>query len=126
MAAPRFPLRIRSTALAACVCATSALAIGLAHSTVSGAHESFEAEDPEPEPACIDVWPEARYRNYGYDHIVHLLSRCEAEALCSVATDVNPDPVEVPVAAGAEIEVLTFRGSPAREFTPRVSCRFRV
>ena len=23
-------------------------------------------------PPCLRSWPEVRYRNYGYDHIVHL------------------------------------------------------
>jgi hypothetical protein len=40
-----------------------------------------------------------------------------------VTTNVNPDPVEGTVAPGEERELLTFRGSPASEFVPKVDCR---
>jgi hypothetical protein len=73
--------------------------------------------------ACVSSWGEARYRNAGYDHIVHLQNRCEKTVLCRVTTNVNPDPVEGTVAPREEREVLTFRGSPAREFVPKVDCR---
>jgi hypothetical protein len=74
--------------------------------------------------ACVELRPEVIYRNNGYDHIVHLRNRCDKAAVCSVATNVNPTPVEVTLAAGQKVAVLTFRGSPAREFTPNVTCRF--
>jgi hypothetical protein len=73
--------------------------------------------------ACVASWGEARYRNAGYDHIVHIQNRCEKTVLCRVTTNVNPDPVEGTVAPREEREVLTFRGSPAREFVPKVDCR---
>lgn len=75
-------------------------------------------------PACIRSWPEARYRNYGYDHIVHVGNDCRVKASCAVSSDVNPEPIQVIVPAGEQVEILTSRGSPAREFTPRVECRF--
>jgi hypothetical protein len=74
--------------------------------------------------ACVEFQPEVRFRNNGYDHVVHLRSRCDRRTICAVATDVNPKPVEVPVPPQEQVAVLTFRGSPAREFTPNVSCRF--
>jgi hypothetical protein len=80
----------------------------------------------EPRLACVEYWPEVRYRNYGYDHLVHLWNRCDVRAVCDVASDVNPKPVRVEIAARDRIEVLTFRGSPAREFTPQVDCRVRT
>jgi len=96
-----------------------------------GATQSGEADTPgrlAPDPArgltCVDFWPEARFRNYAYDHLVHLLSRCDVRALCAVSSDVNPRPVDVAVLPNEHVEVLTFRGSPAREFSPRVKCRF--
>ena len=82
---------------------------------------SSRAETPSL-PTCIASWPEARYRNYGYDHIVHIANGCPAQAICSVSTDVSPNPIQVTVASHEELEVLTARGSPAREFTPRVEC----
>lgn len=72
---------------------------------------------------CVQVWPEARYRNYAYDHIVHLGNSCDAAVVCDVATNVNPTPIRVQLAAAERREVLTFRGSPSREFVPRVRCR---
>ena len=73
-------------------------------------------------PDCIRVWGEARYRNFGYDHIVHVSNKCSTTALCDVFTDVNPTRSRVMVPAGQEVEVLTFRGSPAREFVPHAEC----
>jgi hypothetical protein len=75
-------------------------------------------------PACLRSWPEARYRNYGYDHIVHVANDCRARAFCAVSTDVNPHPVEVEIPASGQLEILTCRGCAAREFTPRLECRF--
>jgi hypothetical protein len=71
---------------------------------------------------CVDVWGEARYRNYGYDHVVHLRSRCPTPAECAVSTNVNPERIRTVVPPGQHVEVLTFRGSPAREFIPRAEC----
>ncbi|HEX7670345.1 MAG TPA: hypothetical protein VF395_12205 [Polyangiaceae bacterium] len=73
-------------------------------------------------PRCIDVWPEARYRNYGYDHIVHINNHCAERAVCEVSTDVSPRSQRVTVDAGQELEVLTFRGSPSRDFQPLARC----
>ncbi len=75
-----------------------------------------------PDTTCVHVWPEARMRAYGYDHIVHVQNTCAKDASCSVATDVNPDAVVVKVAKSTEVETVTWLGSPAREFTPRVKC----
>jgi len=77
---------------------------------------------PGQPPACIQVWPEVRYRNYGYDHIVHVANACGARATCSVSSDVTPNPVRTEINAGERVEVLLARGSPASQFTPRVAC----
>jgi hypothetical protein len=75
-------------------------------------------------PACLRSWPEVRYRNYGYDHIVHIVNECRARAFCAVSSDVNPAPIEVEVPTFGQLEVMTCRGCAAREFTPRLTCRF--
>lgn len=80
----------------------------------------------EPAPktaACVVVQGDARYRNYGYDHVVIVRNGCDRKAICDVSTNVNPEPARVEVPAGSAAEVLTFRGSPAREFVPRATCR---
>jgi len=73
-------------------------------------------------PACIQFWPETRYRDFGYDHIIHLGNACQAPAICAVSSDVTPSPVRVEIKADESMEVLILRGSYAREFTPRVEC----
>jgi hypothetical protein len=83
------------------------------------------SNDPAVKPSCITSWAEVRYGNLGYDHVVHLRSRCDAFARCEVSSDRNPAKQLVSVAPGAEVEVLVFRGSPARTFVPRVLCRVR-
>ncbi len=74
-------------------------------------------------PGCVDVSFYAVYRNMGYDHIVHLANHCDKASACSVTTNVNPDPIIVTVPAKEDLDVLTFRGSPARAFTPHVTCQ---
>jgi hypothetical protein len=76
-------------------------------------------------PACIGVTKEARYVPYGYNHVVVVRNGCSKAASCTIATDVNPQPTSVDVASGATVEVLTFTGSPAQTFTPRVGCKLR-
>ena len=71
---------------------------------------------------CVQAWTEARYRNYGYDHYVHIYNGCTAFATCRVSTNVAPKPIKVRVKPGRIEEVLTFRGSPSQEFVPRVHC----
>jgi len=81
------------------------------------------ADRADTSVACVSSWGESRYRNMGYDHIVHLRNGCQKTVLCRVTTNVNPDTVEGTLAPGEERELLTFRGSPAREFVPKVDCR---
>lgn len=84
-----------------------------------------DAGAPSALPACISVSTDARYVPYGYNHIVILKSGCSKAATCSVATDVNPQPISAELAAGATVEVLTFSGSPAQAFRARVTCKLR-
>jgi hypothetical protein len=73
-------------------------------------------------PACIAVRAEARYGAAGYNHIVYLTSSCAKTYVCAVSTDVNPEPTTVTVPPGRTVDVVTFLGSPARVFVPKVSC----
>lgn len=73
-------------------------------------------------PECVHWRTQARYSAYGYDHIVHIENRCDAVAECLVWTNVHPERIRVAVAADTDIDVLTYRGSPAREFTAHVEC----
>lgn len=102
------------------------LALGLLVASAAIFPACTEPRTPEASQTvkCVDYWPESRFRNYAYDHVVHLLSRCRTEVVCLVSTNVNPNNVRVELPAGAEIEVLTYRGSPVREFKPNVRCEF--
>jgi hypothetical protein len=92
--------------------------------SIAGLAESPPAK-PQPEaPACLKHRAEARYRNLGYDHLVHVRNTCDARVACRVSTNVNPEPIELALGPGEERELVTWRGSPAREFTARVVCRF--
>jgi hypothetical protein len=43
--------------------------------------------------------------------------------VCDISTNVNPTAQHVQVEPATEVEVLTFKGSPAREFTVHADCR---
>ena len=84
--------------------------------------------NPPPSAAtvdCVVVRGEASFASVGYDHLVHLTNNCKKRAACSVKTDVNPDVAQVELAPGESQTLVTWRGSPAREFKPDVSCRER-
>jgi len=83
------------------------------------------APPPRTSPECITARTEARYRNYGYDHLVHLANGCARAAQCAVSTNVNPKAQHVTLAAGEKKTVLTFRGSPARVFKAKVECQLK-
>ncbi len=73
-------------------------------------------------PECIRVQAIARWGADAYNHFVRVENRCDRRARCQVSTNVNPAPQAIEVAPGQSVEVITFRGSPASEFTPRVTC----
>ena len=111
------PVRVaKSLRSAAVIALWSSVTFGTNHLAVRA------AEEPRVTVACVRAWPEARYRNYGYDHIVHLHNACSSAAHCEVTTDVAPDPIQVRLAVDEKREVVTFRGSPSRQFTFHVSC----
>ncbi len=97
--------------------------IALMALTVGGALGALAMAGPST-PPCIRSWPEVRDTPAGYDHAVHIGNDCRARAHCAVSSDVSPEPVHVEVPAGDDVEVITSRGSRAREFTPRVECHF--
>jgi hypothetical protein len=61
--------------------------------------------------------------NYGYDHVVTLRAACKKPQRCTVKTDAAPNPVVVDLAASETKSIVTFKGSPSREFRADVSCR---
>ena len=96
-----------------CVSALFASLLGLPSSSVAATPVT---------PACVQFWPETRYQNSAYDHIVHLSNACHAQAICMVSSDVTQAPLRTELKAGENLEVWLARGSAASEFTPRVEC----
>lgn len=94
------------------------VAAGLASSAL--AEPPAAASPPKP---CVEVRGEASFASVGYDHLVHLTNGCKTPMACTVKTDVNPDPAKVDLAPGESKTLVTWRGSPAREFTPDVTCK---
>lgn len=74
-------------------------------------------------PACIAVASQARYIPFGYNHVVIIGNACTRDAVCIVATDVNPEPIRREVAAQTTAEVLTFMASPSSTFVASVNCK---
>jgi hypothetical protein len=80
------------------------------------------AAEDDSAKTCISSWGEARFGGVGFNHLVHVANRCTASATCAVSTDVEPAPQTVTVPGKETVEVVTHVGSPASQFTPRVSC----
>jgi hypothetical protein len=78
-----------------------------------------------PANDCATVKSEARYIGYGYYHVVILKNGCSKPVTCEVWTDVDPTPRQTVTAKpGETAEVVTRRGSPAREFKADRSCKY--
>jgi hypothetical protein len=73
----------------------------------------------------VNVTTESRYVPFGYNHVVIIKNGCSKQALCTVSTDVNPQPQNVEVQAGTTVEVTTFMASPQQTFSPTVRCQLR-
>lgn len=102
---------------------TLALATGAAFAAWLLAADGGPARAQEGDrPACVEAEAIARWAASAYNHWVRVDNRCERAVRCDVSSSVNPEPQRVTVAAGEQTEVMTYRGSPAREFTARVSC----
>lgn len=99
-----------------------ALATVLLLGATVGAVGAAQASQSEGTPDCIDHWGEARYRGYGYQHVVHVENQCDALAHCEVWTNVNEEKHSVDVAAGEHEEVVTYQSSPARDFKAHARC----
>src|SRR6185312_6687649 len=74
-------------------------------------------------PACVKWGKQVVSTPTGYNHVVWIDDTCDAPAACVVSTDVAPDPISTTVPAKKKVELTTFRGSPASEFTAKVSCK---
>lgn len=98
----------------------AALGLGLSSSAV---HANDDRDKDEDKPVvCVEVTAEARHSGIGYNHLVHLANECTFSVECSVRTNVNEKPQHVTVPSKEKKTVVTWRNSPAREFTPYVSC----
>jgi hypothetical protein len=81
------------------------------------------AADAGAEPAaCVAIRAEVRYGAAGYNHIVVLTNACAKPQVCTVTTDVNPEPIKATVPPRSTTDVVTFMGSPARVFVPHAIC----
>ena len=75
---------------------------------------------------CAEVGASTRAEAYGYTHVVSLRNGCPKAVRCELWSDVDPEPrMRVEVEAGATAEVITRRGSPARELVGYKKCSFR-
>lgn len=113
-----------AVAFAAALGVASAVELATPRASLASADAGAGADASAPGTGleCVRAWGEARYAGMAYNHVVHLASTCARAARCDVSTDVNPDVQHAVVAPGAELEVTTFLGSPARAFVPRVRC----
>jgi hypothetical protein len=83
---------------------------------------------PPPTPtadSCTHVRGSVRQEAFGYTHVVSLHNGCEKPVSCQLWSSVDPEPrATVTVAPGEMTEVITRRGSPAREVTGFRKCSF--
>lgn len=86
------------------------------------AHAPGRGEAQGQGVSCVAVRSEARYGAYGYDHLVHLANHCAQAVTCSVSTNVRIEALNVRLERQESTTLVTYRGSPAREFRASVIC----
>ncbi len=86
-------------------------------------HASADSVSVVKSGNCVKWTKEARFVGMAYNHLVHLHNRCKKSMICEVTTDVNPKPTKTVLTSDAKTTILTFRGSPAREFEAKVTCK---
>jgi hypothetical protein len=74
-------------------------------------------------PSCIKWWGQTVQTAVGNNHVVYIENSCDRAASCNVSTDVAPDPIQASVQPKQRTELVTFRGSPAFTFKPKVECK---
>ncbi|MCP4675617.1 MAG: hypothetical protein GY854_08965 [Deltaproteobacteria bacterium] len=74
---------------------------------------------------CVRWTKEARLVGVAFNHLVHLHNQCKHAVRCEVTTNANPQPSRADLLPDAKKTVLTFRGSPARDFKVKVICKAR-
>jgi hypothetical protein len=94
---------------------------------LAGGEAIAQSKKPTPVPVpgaleCVAVVTEAAFASVGYDHLVHVTNGCKRRVGCTVTTNVNPDPARVELSPGESRTLVTWRGSPAREFTAEAKC----
>lgn len=82
----------------------------------------FADETKPPTVTCVSWTTQAKFVGVAYNHLVHLVNKCEHDVSCRIKTDVNPKEETVSIPAKKSRTHLTFRGSPAREFKADVTC----
>jgi hypothetical protein len=82
------------------------------------------AQDKKGTPACVRFWGQTVAAYPGYNHVVGIENSCDKPVDCVVSTNVAPDPIHATVAAKDKTELITFRGSPTYQFTPKVECKY--
>ncbi|MFT3926239.1 MAG: hypothetical protein QM778_27080 [Myxococcales bacterium] len=98
----------------------------------SAAGHAEDKPKPKPRPReaagiehCAVATGSVRMEAYGYMHVVTLRNGCDRPVTCEVWTDVDPAPrYTLHAAPGAVEEVITRRGSPAREVSAEASCHY--
>lgn len=84
------------------------------------------AQQPPPADSCAVARGTVRMEAYGYTHLVTLENGCTKAVECALWTNVDPEPRQVvQTAPGERVEIITRRGSPAREVTALKSCKYR-
>lgn len=82
------------------------------------------AQNPSAD-SCAEATGSARMQGLGYTHVVTLKNGCDKPVECAVWTNVDSERIVVRAAPGESVEVITRRGSPAREVTADKSCSYR-
>jgi hypothetical protein len=84
---------------------------------------TLSTPSPETIEACHEARGTAIYEGLGWTHYVEIFNACDVALLCSVATDIDPEPRYDVIVDPNQTGVVRIRwGSPAPYFSPSVSC----
>lgn len=82
-----------------------------------------EAPKPARLPKCLSWTPQVAYQAYGYNHALRLENNCKSAQLCTVITEVTPQPLSRRLPPGAKVELPIISGSPAAALEVKLRCK---
>ena len=82
-------------------------------------------EEPGAANHCIEIGAASMWGGIAWHHMVYITNiYCAQDLICTVTTDVDPEPQQANAPPNVTVMVVTALNHPAKWFVPIVSCNY--